>query len=79
MLAAIPGDASRHELAQWLDRLIAGRAPPEIELDLLEAARGRQEPEFPKKLVQYQATRPKNDARSLCIAKFCAVAMPSAA
>ena len=62
VLAAMPGDAPRHELANWLDRLIAGRVPAEIQLDLIEAARGCSEPAFQKKLEQYHASRPKNDA-----------------
>jgi quinoprotein glucose dehydrogenase len=62
VLAAMPGDTPRLELAQWIDRLIAGRVPAELQLDLIEAVRGRSEPDFRKKLEQYEAARPKNDA-----------------
>ena len=61
VLAAMPGDAARGELSHWLDRLIAGRVPPEIQLDLIEAARGRSETDFHRKLEQYQSSKPKND------------------
>jgi quinoprotein glucose dehydrogenase len=62
VLAAMPGDAPRAELMHWLDRLITGRVPAEIQLDLIEAAGGRSEPDVRKKLEQYQAARPQNDA-----------------
>jgi quinoprotein glucose dehydrogenase len=61
VLAAMPGDTARRELTNWLDRLIAGRVPPEIQLDLIEAARGRSEADFRRKLEEYQASKPKND------------------
>jgi quinoprotein glucose dehydrogenase len=62
VLSAIPGDAARRELSQWLDRLIAGRVPPEIQLDVIEAASGRSDSELLKKLKQYEASKPKGDA-----------------
>ncbi len=62
VLAVMPGDTARRELAHWLDQLIAGRVRPEIQLDLIEAARGRSESEFQKKLEEYQASKPRNDA-----------------
>ena len=61
VLAAMPGDAARDELSHWLDRLIAGRVPAEIQLDLIEAARGRTETDFHRKLEQYQSSKPKDD------------------
>jgi quinoprotein glucose dehydrogenase len=61
VLAVMPGDAARRELAIWLDRLVAGQVPPEIQLDLIEATRGRPETEFHKKLEKYQAAKPKAD------------------
>ena len=45
----MPGDAARDELSLWLDRLIAGRVPPEIQLDLIEAATKRAGARFPAK------------------------------
>jgi quinoprotein glucose dehydrogenase len=61
VLAAMPGDAARRELLRWLDRLIAGEVPEEIQLDLIEAAARRNEPELRRKLEQYEASRPRND------------------
>ena len=46
ILGGMPGDAARRLLLNWLDRLIAGQAPEEIQLDLIEAAATRSEPEF---------------------------------
>ncbi len=61
VLAAMHSDAARDELLHWLDRLIAGRVPAEIQLDLIEAARGRTEIDFHRKLEQFQSSKPKND------------------
>ena len=61
VLAAMPGDVPRATLLQWLDRLIAGQVPDVIQLDLLEAAGRRKEPEFRRKLDQYEAAKPKGD------------------
>jgi quinoprotein glucose dehydrogenase len=62
VLAAMPGDAARKELGTWVDRLIAGKVAPEIELDVIEAARKRSEAEFRDKLAHYESTKPKDDA-----------------
>ena len=61
VLAVMPGDAARRELALWLDRLVAGQVPPEIQLDLIEATKARPDPDFQKKLEEYQAAKPKAD------------------
>jgi quinoprotein glucose dehydrogenase len=49
-------------LAEWLDKLLAGQVPLEIQLDLLEAARQRRAcAEVNKKLARYQSSRSKTD------------------
>ena len=53
----MPGDAARHELSSWLDRLLAGKVPPEIQLDLIEAAGRRSEPEIRQKLEKYTVVK----------------------
>jgi quinoprotein glucose dehydrogenase len=63
-LAGMKGDATRRALLTRLDQLIAGKIPPEIQLDLIEAAAKRPEPEIRAKLAQYEGTKPKNDALS---------------
>ena len=45
----------------WLDRLIAGASLAEIQLDLIEAAAKRSEPEFREKIKKYQSTKPNDD------------------
>jgi quinoprotein glucose dehydrogenase len=65
VLAAMPGDAPRRALLGWLDQLIAGRVSPEIQLDLIEAASRRSEPEFRRKLETYESSRPKDDPMAL--------------
>jgi quinoprotein glucose dehydrogenase len=64
ILGALQGDAARRLLSDWLDRLIAGKAPPEIQLDLLEAGARRSEPEFHDKIKKYESTKPRNDPLS---------------
>jgi quinoprotein glucose dehydrogenase len=61
ILATVSGDAACRLFVTWLDRLIAGRVPSEIQLDLFEAAAQRHEPLIRQKLERYQASKPKND------------------
>src|SRR5262249_7617700 len=49
-------------LSQWLDRLIAGKAPPAVHLELLQAAERRAAPEIKQKLERFEALRKKGDA-----------------
>ncbi len=61
VLASIPGAAACRTLLGWLDRLIAGKVPTEVQLDLIEAVAARSEPELRRKLQQYEAAKPKDD------------------
>ncbi len=60
-LAAMRGDAARQAILRLLDRLVAGKLAPEIQLDLLEAAGRRAEPDVRDKLRRYQDAKPKGD------------------
>ena len=55
---------ARRLLLDWLDRLIAGKAPEEIQLDLIEAAATRSEPVFRDKIKTYESTKPNDDPLS---------------
>ena len=44
VLAESPDSATDKVLSAWLDRLIAGKVPAEIQLDLIEAAGRRPSP-----------------------------------
>ena len=59
-LAKMPQPAADELLQQCLDRLLAGDAAAEIELDILEAAKQKNS-SFQQKLQQYEAQRPQND------------------
>jgi quinoprotein glucose dehydrogenase len=66
LLAAMKSPAADQVLSQWLSKLLNGQAPPEIMLDLLEAAKERAKASndparLGAKLRQYEVTRPKND------------------
>jgi quinoprotein glucose dehydrogenase len=62
VLAAMPGDPARDELSCWVDRLIAGKVAPEIQLDVIEAAKKRPETDFQEKIDRYESSKPKDDA-----------------
>jgi quinoprotein glucose dehydrogenase len=64
VLATLPGDAAQKLLTDWLDRLVAGKAPAEIQLDLLEAAVRRPEPEIREMIKKYESTKPQGDPLS---------------
>ena len=54
ILAAMPGEPARDELSSWVDRLIAGKVAPEIQLDVIEAAKKRPETDFQQKIDHYR-------------------------
>ncbi len=64
IVAALPGDAARRLLSSWVDRLLAGRAAAEIQLDLVEAADKRPEAEFRDRIKKYESTKRKDDLLS---------------
>ncbi len=49
-------------LSQWMDKLLARQVPPEIQLDLLDAAAKRGTPELKEKLARFEAARPKTES-----------------
>ncbi len=57
----LPAADAEALLGRWLDDLLAGRVPPEIALDLLEAAMARKSPVLGHKLASYEAARPKDE------------------
>jgi quinoprotein glucose dehydrogenase len=61
ILAGGRDPAAEQVLSEWLDRLGAGRVPPEIQLDLIEAARRKRSRALRAKLERYQASKPKDD------------------
>jgi quinoprotein glucose dehydrogenase len=58
LLANLKQPEADQVLGGWVDRLVAGSAPPELALDILEAARRR--PELKKKVEAYDASRPRD-------------------
>jgi quinoprotein glucose dehydrogenase len=65
VLASMRGDAASQALLHWLDRLIAGKVPAEIQLDLVEAAAAHPDTGVRRKLQQYEAAKPKDDPLSV--------------
>jgi quinoprotein glucose dehydrogenase len=60
-LGAVKGDATDKLLAEWLDKLLAGAAAREIQLDILSAATNRDSVLVKEKLSQYETSRPEGD------------------
>jgi quinoprotein glucose dehydrogenase len=54
--------AANRILSQWFDKLLADRAPRELQLDLLEAAAHRGSPALKEQLVRFESARPKKDS-----------------
>ena len=61
-LGAQPGAAADELLGTWLDKLLAGQTPKELQLDVLEAAGKRPAPAVTEKLARYEAAQPKDDS-----------------
>lgn len=60
-LANLSGEAADDLVAEWLDRLHAGTAPKELQLDILEATNFRLSPKIKRKLELYESARAKDD------------------
>jgi quinoprotein glucose dehydrogenase len=60
-LSTMEGDSADKMIADWLDKLIAGKVPKEVQLDLIDAAEKRSSDLVKDKLKQYEDGRPKND------------------
>jgi quinoprotein glucose dehydrogenase len=62
-LAALTNSTAADDLlSQWLDRLLAKELPPELHLDLLEAASRRITPGVREKWQRYERARPAEDS-----------------
>jgi quinoprotein glucose dehydrogenase len=64
ILGQIPGVEADRVVAGWMERLQRGEAPPELQLDVLNAAGARQTPAFLAQLKRYADTRPKTQLGS---------------
>jgi quinoprotein glucose dehydrogenase len=60
-LGTIPGQAADEILEQWLDRLLKGELPGELQLDLLEAAGKRSAEPIKERLVRYKNIKVKDE------------------
>jgi quinoprotein glucose dehydrogenase len=60
-LATLSSDRVNEVLDQWLDRLIAGQVPAEIQLDLMQAVAKRSARPLQSKIARYEASLPKDD------------------
>ncbi|HEX3798339.1 MAG TPA: HEAT repeat domain-containing protein [Verrucomicrobiae bacterium] len=60
-LGTTPGEASEKLLADWMDKLNAGKVQKEIQFDVLAAATARNTPLLKAKLQQYADSQPKDD------------------
>jgi len=60
-LGSMPDGPADEVLAGWLDRLQGGKLPPELELDLLDAARRRKAEGVAGRLKALDAARPTGD------------------
>ena len=61
-LAGVAGADADAILSEHLDRLLAGKLAPELELEVLEASAKRTAPALKEKLARYESARPKKPA-----------------
>ncbi len=61
VLGSFKGRGADKILREWLDKLIAGQVPKEIQFDLIEAASSRKAKPLKQKLQQYRAKQDKDD------------------
>lgn len=60
-LGGIANDGADELISQWLDKLLAKDVPPELQLDLLDAAAKRESPVVKGKLSKFEMSRPAAD------------------
>jgi quinoprotein glucose dehydrogenase len=60
-LGTLNNAAADDLVLQWLDRLLAGQVPPELQLEIVEAAARRPRQPFQAKLHQFEDARPAED------------------
>lgn len=60
-LGNVEGKAIDAILLAWMDKLIAGQVPPEVQLDLLDAAARSKSPAVQEKVSQYNSAKAKDD------------------
>jgi len=63
-LGALNSEGAIKVVSQQLDLLMAGKASPEIHLDIIEAANGSESDQLKEKLKKYQATKDTDDLLS---------------
>ncbi|HVR35823.1 MAG TPA: PVC-type heme-binding CxxCH protein [Methylomirabilota bacterium] len=60
-LGGLKGEDADALLLAWMDRLLEGKVPAELQLDVLDAAAMRSTPEIQARLEKYQAGLPEDD------------------
>lgn len=60
-LGRLDTDGARRLLQTWMERLLAGTVPPEVQLDLLEAAEAQGTETLQAYLARYDAAKPADD------------------
>jgi quinoprotein glucose dehydrogenase len=53
--------ASDEILLEWMDRLLANQVPPELHVDLIDAAAKRTRPAFQERIRKFENSRPPDD------------------
>ncbi|MBW3541441.1 MAG: PQQ-dependent sugar dehydrogenase [Planctomycetes bacterium] len=61
VLASMKTPAADRLLGEWLERLVSAEAPPEIQLDLIQAAQKRGTADMKDQLARFEAARPAGD------------------
>lgn len=61
ILSGMKGEPAGGVLSEWMDQLLSGKVPAELQLDLIEAAASRADAGIGEKLAKYDAGRPQDD------------------
>jgi quinoprotein glucose dehydrogenase len=61
VLGDLRGAKADQLISEWLDRLIAGQAPPEVHLEIVESAAKRRDEKLKARLAAYEASKPADD------------------
>ena len=61
LLGKSPAPAAADLLSEWIEKMAAGKVPPVLHLDLIEAAETRKEEKFVKRMAEFQKGFPEAD------------------
>jgi quinoprotein glucose dehydrogenase len=69
-LGEAPGESADDAMSRWVEKLVAGQVPPELQLDVIEAANKRGSGQITQKVQQYEQSLPNDERAAYHVGEF---------